>query len=155
MSEREARLEQERARQLMMAELDGELLERERAELKQVLENRPHLKEERKRLMRVKEVTSSMALRPAPEEVWDDYWTSVYSRVERGIGWILVSAGAIVVLGYATYRGVQDLIADTALPPLVKGGILALSLGLVVLLVSVVREKLFVREREPYKDVER
>ncbi len=145
---------EDRARQLMMAELDGEIEPAERAELERILQQSPSLRAEWQSLKQVKEVTQSMALRPAPDEVWKDYWASVYSRIERGVGWILASIGAIVVGSYAAWMGFQQLLADTTLPWFVKAGILLLAFGVVVLLVSVLREKLFVRRRQRYKDVE-
>jgi ferric-dicitrate binding protein FerR (iron transport regulator) len=154
-SDRELRSPDERARRLIMASVDGELASGERAELERLLDERPNLRAEWARLQRVKEVTDAMALRPAPEEVWSDYWASVYSRLERGIGWILFSLGAIVLLSYGAWTGVRQLLADTTVPWFVKVSLLALTVGVVVLLVSVVREKVFVGRRQRYKDVER
>ncbi len=96
-----------------------------------------------------------MALKPAPEEIWEDYWASVYARVERGIGWVFVSIGAIILLAYGAWRGVEELLADAAMPWFIKTAVLALSFGAVILLVSVVREKLFLGPKQRYKDVER
>ncbi|UCC73578.1 MAG: hypothetical protein JSV86_03170 [Gemmatimonadota bacterium] len=155
MSDREVRDPKERARRLMMAGLDGELLAGERAELERLLDDHPALRAELERLQRVKEVTGSMALKRAPEEVWGDYWASVYSRLERGIGWILLSLGAIVLISYGAWHGVKQLIADVTMPMYIKAAILALLVGIVVLLVSVAREKVFVGQRQRYKDVER
>ncbi len=155
MSDREARSVEERARRLIMAELDGELLAGERSELERLLEKHPALRGERDRLQQVKEVTDSMGLRRAPEEVWSDYWASVYSRLERGFGWILVSLGAIVLLSYGAWGVVSQMLEDTILPSFVKYAFLALFIGAVVLLVSVLREKVFVGRRQRYKDVER
>jgi hypothetical protein len=154
-SDREARSVEERARRLIMAELDGELLAGERGELERLLEEHPALRGERDRLQQVKEVTDSMGLRRAPEEVWSDYWASVYSRLERGFGWILVSLGAIVLLSYGAWEVVSQMLEDTILPSFVKYAFLALFIGAVVLLVSVLREKVFVGRRQRYKDVER
>jgi hypothetical protein len=154
-SDREARSVEERARRLIMAELDGELLAGERGELERLLEEHPALRGERDRLQQVKEVTDSMGLRRAPEEVWSDYWASVYSRFERGFGWILVSLGAIVLLSYGAWEVVSQMLEDTILPSFVKYAFLALFIGAVVLLVSVLREKVFVGRRQRYKDVER
>jgi ferric-dicitrate binding protein FerR (iron transport regulator) len=154
-SDRELRSPDERARRLIMASVDGELASGERAELERLLDERPNLRAEWARIQRVKEVTDAMALRPAPEEVWSDYWASVYSRLERGIGWILFSLGAIVLLSYGAWTGVRQLLADTTVPWFVKASLLALTVGVVVLLVSVVREKVFVGRRQRYKDVER
>jgi ferric-dicitrate binding protein FerR (iron transport regulator) len=145
----------DRTRRLMMGALDGELSAGETTELERFLAADPALRREWNRLLRLKEVTKSMALRKPPDEVWSEYWASVYSRLERGIGWILVSVGAIVLISYGAWTGVQQLFEDTSIPWLVKGAILVSLVGLVVLFVSVLREKLFVRRRDPYKDIER
>jgi ferric-dicitrate binding protein FerR (iron transport regulator) len=154
-SERDFRSPEERALRLMMAGIDGELLAGERGELERLLDEHPTLRAEWERLQQVREVTKSMALRRAPEEAWRDYWASVYSRLERGIGWILLSLGAIVLLSYGAWTGVRELVADATIPLYVKVALLALTVGAVVLLVSVVREKVFVGRRQRYKDVER
>jgi len=151
----EARVPNERARRLMMAELDGELGAAEREELNRLVAGDPELENERKRFLRLKEVTDSMALKPAPAEIWDGYWTSVYSRLERGIGWIFASIGAIILLVYGAWQGIEEMIGDASLPWYTKTALLALLFGLVVLLVSVIREKLFLGSRQRYKDVER
>ena len=145
----------DRARELLMRALDEELMPEERDELDSLLAEDPGLRAERERLARLMEVTTGMKLRHPPEAMWDSYWHSAYSRLERGIGWILVSFSVIVVGGWATWQFVTELIADTEMPPLVKAGILAGSLGIVILLVSVARHRLFVRKTDPYKEVVR
>jgi hypothetical protein len=139
----------------MMAALDGELSAAERTELDRSLARDPELKREWERLRRVKEVTDTMKLRRPPEEVWGTYWQSVYNRLERGFGWILVSVGTIVLLAFGLWEGVGALLDDAQLPAFVKVAIFAASFGLVVLLFSVIREKLFVRRRDPYREIER
>jgi ferric-dicitrate binding protein FerR (iron transport regulator) len=144
-----------RTKELLMRALDEELSPQDRTELDRLLADDPTLRAERERLGRLKEVTGEMKLRNPPEQLWDDYWNSAYSRLERGIGWLLVSFGVIVVGGWATWQFVTELIADTEMPPLIKAGILAGSLGLVILTVSVLRQRLFVRKTDPYKDIVR
>ncbi len=155
MSEMEAGSDRERIRHLMMAYLDDELAPDDRGELERLLETDPALREEWQRLRRVKEVTADMALKGPDAEVWDDYWTSVYRRLERGIGWVLVSLGAVVLVSYGLWTAVKSLLEDTTTLPLVRWAMLVALVGAVVLFVSVVREKLFVRRRDPYKDVKR
>ena len=145
----------ERAQQLMMGALDGELSDTERGELNSLLDADAKLREEWQRLQNVKEVTSTMALRSPPEEVWDHYWTSVYSRFERRVGWILLSLGAIVLLSYGLWTAAQEILADATLPGVVKAAVFVVVVGTVVLLVSVIREKWFVHKSDPYKDVQR
>jgi hypothetical protein len=145
----------ERGRELVMRALDDELNAGERDELERLLASDAELRTEYGRLERLKEVTSNMSMRKPPEEMWDGYWTSVYSRFERGLAWILVSIGAIVLGSYGAWYGVRDLMADADLPVLVKWSILALIVGLVILLVSVLRHRLFVSRSDPYKEIER
>lgn len=153
MSEKRGPPGDERVRRLLVSGLDGELSAEEQEELERLLSADSKLRDEWNRLAKVKEVTQSMALRKPPDEVWEHYWTSVYSRLERGIGWILVSVGGIVLLSYGAWKGVQALVADTEMPWFLKGAILAVTVGLIVLFVSVIREKLWIRVRDPYKDV--
>ena len=80
---------------------------------------------------------------------------SVYRRIERGVGWILVSIGAIVLLSYGLWSGVGELLRDTTVPWYVRGAVMSLLAGFAVIVVSVVREKFFMRERDPYREVER
>ena len=104
---------------------------------------------------RVKEVTAEITFREPPEEVWRQYWGSVYNRTERGLGWILVSVGSIVLLGYGVWEFVTHLLEDSGIPWPIKLAILAVALGLVVLSISVAREKFFTWRRDPYKEIER
>jgi ferric-dicitrate binding protein FerR (iron transport regulator) len=145
----------ERVHQLMMGALDGELDRSEQAELDGLLAATPALQAEWQRLKQVKEVTSTMALRTPPKEVWETYWTSVYSRLERGVGWILASVGAIVLLAYGLWTAAQDLMADASIPGFIKAAVFATLLGTAIVLVSVAREKWFVYRSDPYKDVQR
>jgi len=145
----------ERARHLMMAALDGELGREDRAELDGLLAADASLREEWERLGRVKEVTTAMGYREPPEEIWETYWVSVYNRVERGVGWILASLGVLVVAGYGLWKGVTEFLADTGLPAFVKIAVFVAALGGLILLLSVGREKLFTRMRDPYREVKR
>lgn len=150
-----ASVERERAQGLMMAAVDGEISPDERSELDRMLDQDPELRREWERMGRVKEVTRTMTYRKPPDEVWGRYWTSVYNRFERGIGWILASIGAVVLLGYGAWSGVEALFEDSSVPLFLRLAILAVAVGLAVLAVSVIREKLFTRRHDPYKEVER
>ncbi len=145
----------ERAHQLMMGALDDELAEADRSELQRLLDRYPSLQAEWKKLEQLKEVTSTMALRSPPQEIWDTYWTSVYHRFERGVGWVLLSLGAIVSLSYGLWKAAQEILADTTIPGFIKGAILLAIVGAVVLFVSVAREKWFTYRSDPYKDIQR
>jgi ferric-dicitrate binding protein FerR (iron transport regulator) len=144
----------ERTIQLMRA-LDGELDAAQLAAFESRLADDPELREEWRRLSRAREATMGMRLRHPPEEVWDGYWTSVYSRTERGLGWILVSLGAIVVGGWAVWTWVGELLADTTTPLAVRFGMIAMFMGVLILAVSVVRHRINVLRTDPYKEIQR
>ena len=145
----------ERARHLMMAALDGELSRGERDELDRLVDADASLREEWERLSKVKEVTEAMGYREPPEEIWENYWVSVYNRVERGVGWVLISVGALILAGFGLWHVVMDLLADTGVPGFVKIAIFAAALGGAVLLISVIREKWFMRKTDPYREIPR
>jgi anti-sigma factor RsiW len=105
------------------------------------------------KLRRLKVVTESMRLQEPPAEEWEVFWENVYNRAERSLGWILTSIGVIAVGAWAVVQLVTALVASHSLPLLVKVGIFAAAAGVLVLLVSVVRERIFKRRRTRYKDV--
>lgn len=141
--------------ELMMKALDDELTAAEREQFEAALAEQPELRAEWERLSRAREVTMGMELRNPPEETWDGYWTSVYSRVERGAGWLLVSLGVIVVGGWAVWEWIGALLEDTATPAVVRYSMIGLFVGMVILMVSVTRHRLSVRKTDPYKDIQR
>ena len=145
----------DRTRELMMAALDGELQAGEDRELQQLLEQNAELREEYRRMKTVKDVTGSLTFREPPEEVWEMFWVRAYNRVERGIGWVLFSLGAIALLGFGAWHLVGELFSDPEVPVVVRWGVLSLLLGTVVLGVSVVRERWFSQRNDPYREVQR
>lgn len=148
-------LDRERVNYLMMAALDGELAADEQREWQALLEANPEIEREFATMARVKEVTGSMSYRNPPEEVWDGYWRSIYNRLERGVGWILFSVGAALLLGFAAWKWVEMVWGDGDVPLLIKLAILAVAGGLLVVACSVVREKLFTRRHDPYREIQR
>lgn len=147
--------EKERARQLIMAAVDGEIGDSERTELEGYLQKYPDLHEEFQQFKHMQEITMNMKYTSPPESVWDKYWLGVYNRIERGIGWILLSIGAIVLLIYGLYSIFESILADTEITWWLKLAIFSAIAGTVVLLVSVLREKIFLHKTERYKDIRR
>lgn len=148
-------LDRERVNRLMMSALDDEISTDERRELERVLDGNPEIRREFDMLKRVKEVTGSMSYRQPSEEVWERYWHSVYNRIERGLAWILVSLGAVVLAAFGAWKGIEALWGDAGLPLFVKLAVLTVATGVIVLVFSVIREKWFAYRRDPYKGIQR
>jgi len=90
-----------------------------------------------------------------PDVVWENYWHSLYRKLERGTGWILLSLGAVLLLGFGLYHGLHQLYIDPDVSILVKVGVTALGGGVIFLLVSFVRERLFAYRRDRYREVDK
>ena len=70
--------------------------------------------------------------------------------VTRGLGWILFIAGVLGISGIAIYQ----FVIDTSMPTYIKVLTGLVWIGLGVLLVSVLRQRLVERKTDKYKDVE-
>lgn len=147
--------EKDRFHQLLMAAVDGELSPEAQHEFDRLLSTSPDYRQEWADYTKLKEATMQIKFARPPEELWDRYWITVYNRIERGLGWILVSIGAMILLFYGGYKAVESILADSQLEWFVKAGILALLAGLVIVLVSVTREKMLLRKTDKYKEIQR
>lgn len=145
----------ENIRELLAGYQDGELNTDQKALVEQHLNQCRACREELEKLEKVKEVTNKVKYDDLPLEVWQGYWQNLYRRLERGIGWVFTSIGAIILLITGGFYLVRDYFMDAAVPLLPKLGVGALIIGGVFLLVSVARERLFAYNRERYREVQR
>jgi predicted anti-sigma-YlaC factor YlaD len=148
-------MEHDEIRKLISSYIDGELGPEDRKMVEAHLAECPECAEEHRQLTKFEEVMDKMTLREPPKEAWKIYTESVYNRMERGLGWILVSIGAMIILFFAGYEMLQGILRDPTIHTLLKAGILAGLAGMVILLVSLIRERVFVNKRERYKEIEK
>lgn len=142
-------------RELLAGYIDGELSDEEKRAFEQALNEDPQLRAELEEFSKLKEVTSMVRYADLPEEVWESYWQNIYRKVERGIGWLFMSIGAVILLAFGAWQFFSELFADPQVPFLVKIGLSALALGAIILLVSFVRQRLFAYRRDRYHEVTR
>jgi predicted anti-sigma-YlaC factor YlaD len=145
----------EEIRPWLMAFLDGEIEQREKSEVEKHLVECESCRREYESFARLKEVTNTMRFADLSDQLWAGYWKGVYQRVERGAGWILLSIGAIILLAFGAYQFFRELLTDPAVSLVVKVGVSTCAFGAIVLLVSIIRERLFLFKTERYKEVER
>ena len=139
----------------VMSYIDGELSESEALKIEKRIESEDEYKNIYLSLKKVKKVTQEMKLRKLPEMYWDDYWEHVYNRIERGISWILISIGVIIIGSFMMWQIIENVIRDQNIHVLLKAGIFLLLSGFLVLVVSILREKLMIRKVDKYREVER
>lgn len=140
-------------RELLAGYVDGELSDDERIAFELDLANNADLQIELEEFMKLKEMTGIMTYADLPDEVWENYWQSLYKKLERGFGWIFMSLGAITLLFYCMFQFLSELYNNQTTPLIVKISVTALLLGVIILLVSYSRERLFAYKRDRYKEV--
>ena len=139
----------------IMAYIDNELPESDINTVKQHLNECPDCSKKYESLNKVKEITGEMKFKKLPEMYWDEYWTHVYNKMERGLSWIFISIGAIIILSFAAWKAMDNLINDSQMSIFLKFGVIIFIIGLVILLVSILREKLMIKKVDKYREVER
>ncbi len=142
-------------RKLLAGYVDGELTDEEKTRVERELEHNQELRAELGEFRSLKEITGMVTYADLPDEVWDTYWLSLYRKLERGLGWILFSLGAILLFCFGIFMGFKRLYLDPDIHLLVKIGITGLTAGGVILLVSFARERLFAYKRDRYGRVNR
>jgi len=96
-----------------------------------------------------------MQLKSPPEETWEVYWASIYNRLERKAGWIIFSIGLIMLLFFGAYQAIRGLIFNPETPLLLIIGLITFIVGGIILFVSILKEQLFCRKRERYKEIKK
>jgi anti-sigma factor RsiW len=139
---------------LLSAYVDGELDAEYRDLVEQWLAEDPRARREVDRLVQLKAFTDHLVLREAPAEAWDEFPRRVTTRCGLGLGWTLLLVGIAVVGGYLLLR-LGAAILTAAIPLVVRLGVVAGAAGLLVLLVSALRQRLFARRCDRYDDVRR
>ncbi len=145
----------EEAQIRIMGLIDGELSTVQEKELNEHLQSCASCQKKYEAFVGLKKEAKEMKLKKLPEMYWDDYWDQVYNRMERGMSWVLLSIGFILLLIYGSYEVLYDFFINPAKPLVLKIGVGIFTLGVVILFVSVFREKLMVRKVDQYRSVKR
>ena len=140
---------------LMMGYLDNELSNEQRRQFEEHLSGCSECKDELKEFRKLKAITDEVTLLEPEDRIWQDYWSSIYNRIERSVGWIVFSIAAILLTIYGGFKLIEEMIKDPNIETILKIGLLALIVGLAILFVSVLRERLHFWQKDRYRNVRR
>jgi len=140
---------------LMMGYLDEELSAEQTRQFEEHLAACKQCTAQLQEFRQLKAITDQMTLIEPEDRLWQQYWDGIYNRVERGIGWIFFSVAAILLTIYGGFKAIEALITDPTVGLLLKAAMLALLVGLAILFVSVLRERIFFWTKDRYKNVRR
>lgn len=84
----------------------------------------------------------------------DLYWSKFLNRLERVAGWFLFVTGILMLVSYGLFQFILFLFKDTQMSLFVKAGIFLTVVGFVLLLFSVIRERISLRKKDKYSEIE-
>lgn len=131
----------------LMRYLDGELSPDEAQRVREALERSTELQRELRIFEALHRDMEGLVDGRLPQRsVWDE----VHGRISRPVGWILVSVGALVWLGYGVW-----VYATSPAAMVEKLAVGALGVGFLVLLLNVILERVRESRTDLYRNIER
>src|SRR5210317_94472 len=108
--------------QLVEKYFDKTITTEEEKELNELLSVDKDLKKEFEDQKKMREVFSTMKLKNPGKELWDGYWENTYNRLERGLAWLALFVGSLILIGYASIEIVENFYTDNSSPLIIKIG---------------------------------
>ena len=140
---------------LMMGYLDNELDDEQKRRFEEHLAGCRECADEIKEFKHLKAITDEVTLVEPEDRIWQDYWSGIYNRIERSLGWIIFSVSAILLAIYGGFKLIETIVTNAAVGVLLKIGLLTLIIGLAILFVSVLRERIYFWSKDRYRNVRR
>ena len=140
---------------LLMGYIDDELTELEALRIEEHLKECKECSKELEEFRRLKEVTHNMRVSTPDDRYWEIYWSNIYNRIERRVGWIMISIGSILLTSYALYYLVESVLFKGNIPIVVRMGVAALVVGFCTLIISVLRERIITSRADKYERIQR
>ena len=136
---------------LLMAYVDDELDNDERASFERTMANQPELAIEATKIKNMMDVSRSMALTEPSEMEMRRFWSRFYNRTEWRLGWVLLTGGLIIL----SAEGLYLLLSSEILTVTQKGAVVSAVVGGLLLLWNTIRLKLRTTHFDRYRGVMR
>ena len=136
---------------LLMGLIDDELTAEEASEVNAHLIKCASCREEYETLRTMAARIEKASFEEPTDEVLNRLWKRPYHRFMRNSGLFLVAAGYVALLVYA----LMEMLKSNGEPVFPKITFAAIVIGFVILLFTVIRERLHTYKTDPYKEVKR
>ncbi len=136
--------------QLLTGYLDNELTQQDRQRVEQRMVNEPTYRKQFEDLTSLQTDIAGLDFQPNKTTQWSELAPDATSRTTRSLGWLSYIISTLFLVGYGLY---EFIIAETE-NALVKTAVLGIFLGLGLLLVSVIKQRLVESKTDRYKDVQ-
>jgi hypothetical protein len=105
--------------------------------------------------VKLENVFDQLSFKDPDELLEEEYWSGIYNRLEKTTGVLFATAGAVIFLFLGALFFFQDFLFNSDNSLLLRVGSGILIGGIIVLLVSIVREQYFYYKKERYKEVKK
>jgi ferric-dicitrate binding protein FerR (iron transport regulator) len=137
---------------LLMGYVDGELDDADRRRVEEALASDPALQAELEGMRRLKDLTADLGIDHKTDSELKIFWGSVYNRMERHIGWMLLLAGLLGLTSLGLFLFMESETTHWVVK-LLTG---CMAVGALILLWSVWRERRLVLPHDRYsKEIHR
>jgi len=137
--------------ELLSGYIDGELTQQQRQRVWLHCETCAECGTSLKELQALRDKVASAGISNLGEDQWREKMDDLTVRASRGIGWLLFIGGSLIAIGIVIVEFIQNADSLSLTEILVIGGIYG---GLLLLFISVLRQRLIERKSDKYKDVE-
>lgn len=137
--------------ELLSGFIDGELTQQEQQRVRLHCETCEVCAEQLAALTALRQQVGQTAFGTHDANQWREEMDDMPTRASRGLGWLLLIGGALIAAGFFVLVFFLNVDGLSLVERLIIGGIYG---GLLLLFVSVLRQRLIERKTDKYKDVE-
>ena len=134
-----------------MRYLDDEMSPNNRVEFEEHCAQCEDCRRMLERFQELESLTRRIKMRDPTDEFWESYWKSIYHRIERRTAWIFIVIGALMLGASVSYRAIRSFGEVT----FEKIALVVFIVGMILLLVSVIRERVHQYKTDKYKNITR
>ncbi|MGI9262562.1 MAG: anti-sigma factor family protein [Woeseiaceae bacterium] len=131
--------------------IDGELTQQDAQRVRLHCENCRECGEQLEELRSLRERMGKASLSDLGKDTWRETMDDTTVKATRGIGWFLFAGAILLTVGFIIYDLLTDDHSMSLMQMLIIGGFYG---GMLLLFLSVLRQRLIERKSDKYKDVE-
>jgi len=137
--------------ELLSGFIDGELTQQDEQRVRLHCENCADCGNGLKELRALREQMGRANLSNVRKDIWRESMDDTAVKATRGIGWMLVIGGILLAAGFIVFELITATPEMSLLQKLIIGGFYG---GMLLIFISVLRQRLIERKSDKYKDVE-
>lgn len=141
----------EEYKSLMMGLMDDELTEEEAVRVNNHLIRCESCREEYEQLKQTSGKIEGVGLKAPDEDIVNKAWKSPYSKLTKNFGILLVIAGWLIMMIYGAYEFIVTKEAES----IPKYAFVIILIGIAILFITVLRDRIRSYRNDPYKEVDK